>query len=560
VSKEQKAPLVSNRLITFLPYQRESLTCPYRLYADEWSRQTGKTFKGSSWALLECMSRRHNFVTTLSASLRQGALVIRKDAEVWRSVIDKYRELVASNDKQLRTNADDDKGNLLDIDAISDLLETGKLEAKVWWGRTAGDYSSHQIFAANPDTVRGATGSVFWDEAFLTAEFRECLRAARSIIARRQDARFILASSPPISSSHESWDILYHESKFPVSPKGNWRQAKAKKDEYGMWILRVDGYDAEAAGIKWYDEETGTPISVAEARARNDDKDGFDREALLLYKSSGVDAIPYHLLVQAQTRGADDGVAFDLGSVTDLDNLSVDGLTAALLSLLPPSWADPILPSAEIGIGHDQATSDGKDSNPSSITVTEKDGLIRKTRLVVRWKSRSPGVNEAILLRVIMDLIRRGIRPRGLAIDASNETFNALRLRSAFSHLVPVELIKSGESWVDPATGTKMLWKQRLGDNYVESFLNGCHWLPSGDWLVADHSLATKGPSGYDNRTSKGNHGDTFDSGKLAEEMLRQSRCSTAIEGVSAGTLTASAPNDDDDDSTQTPNQTPILS
>lgn len=557
MSKEQNQPAANNRLITFLPYQRESLTCPYRLYADEWSRQTGKTFKGSSWAILEGMTRRHNHVTTLSASLRQGALVIRKDAEVWRSVIDKYRVLAAAKDKDLRTNADDDKGRLLDIDAISDLLETGKLEAKIWWGRTAGDYSSHQIFAANPETVRGATGSVFWDEAFLTPEFRECLRAARSIISRRQDARFILASSPPISSSHESWDMLYHETDFPVSPKGNWRRAKAKSGEYGMWILRVDGYDAEAAGIRWYDEESGAQISVAEARERNDDKDGFDREALLKYRSSGVDAIPYHLLVQAQSRGIADGFAFDLGAVTDLEHLSVDGLTAALLTLLPSSWADGISPSAEIGLGHDQATSDGKDSNPSAITVTEKDGLVRKTRLVVRWKSRSPGVNEAILLRVITDLVRRGVRPKGLAIDASNETFNALRLRSALAYLLPVVLIKSGETWTDPGTGTTMKWKQRLGDNYVESFHNGLHWLPPGDWLVADHSLATKGPAGYDNRTSKGNHGDTFDSGKLAEEMLRMSNCSTKIDGVSMGTLHAKADLDDDDDS---PPTNPLLS
>jgi len=266
-------------LITFFPYQEESIIAPYRFSADEWARQTGKTFKGSSKCLLTCVTVRRAMCVTMSASLRQGELVIRKDAEVWRSVVTAMRKRYGQDsgpdhDREFHTPADDDKGQLLDIDAISDMLSTGRLSCKVQWGRAADDHSLHQIFAANPDTARGATADeLFWDEALLTPDFQECLRALRSMANRRPRAQIKLASSPPISSSHESWEIFYNEDIFPVNPRGNWRFGKAGPGEQGLRIHRVDGYDAEAAGVKSYDE-LGKPISIAAMREQSDDKEG----------------------------------------------------------------------------------------------------------------------------------------------------------------------------------------------------------------------------------------------------------------------------------------------
>ncbi len=518
-------------LIKYFDYQDESITAPWRFTADEWARQTGKTFKGSSQCLLTCCTVRRAMCVTMSASLRQGELVIRKDAEVWRDVMTRMRKRygqdskLAENDKLLiQSPADDDKGKLLDIDAIADLFSAGRLSAKVRWGPAADDYALHQIFAANPETARGATGDfLFWDEALLTPDFRECMRALRSMANRRPKARFNLASSPPISSAHESWEQFYNEDVFPVNPRGNWRMGKAGPGEKTIRIHRVDAYDAEAAGIKSYDE-LGKPISIVQMREESDDKDGFDREALLVYRSLGGVLIPYSCLVRAQRDGRDaGGLALDLGSISELNSLTDEGLKTELRRRVPLLWAASVKPMMEVGLGYDQASSDKTGtSNPSALVLTQAAGIYRHMRLCLRWLSRWPRVNEALLAMVIADAKAAGCRLKGLAIDASNETLNARRLADLFSPSLSVGLYKSGEK--HPTAGTN--WKEHLGDAYAKQHVDGLYTLPPGpenrsnDWLLQDHSLAVKANGKINNLTSRGYHGDTFDAAKLAEEIL----------------------------------------
>ena len=548
-------------LIRLLPYQDESFVAPYRLSVDEWARQTGKTFKGSAKCLFTCITVRRAMVVTMSASLRQGELVIRKDAEVWRSVMTAMRKRYGQDSglkdfKLISSPADDDRGRLLDIDAIADLLSTSRLSAKVQWGRAADDYAIHQIFAANPDTARGATGDeVFWDEAFLTPEFKECLRALRNMINRRPNATIKLASSPPISSAHESWELVYHEDTFPVCPKGNWRRAKAKGGERGLWIHRVDAYDAEAAGVKSYDEETGRGISIAEMRELSDDKDGMDRELLLKYISDGTALIPYSCLTRAQAQGAisGGGEAIDLGVISDLNELSDDGLKVELRKRIPITWAGHLDALKAVGLGHDKSTTDklGK-SNPSTFIVLQEDGAWRHMRLCVRWLSRYSRVNDALVDMLINDARAAGARLRGLGIDASNESFDADRQAKRYAPLLQVKLFKNGEKHPSKPGN----WKDHLAGQYAQLFLDSIMTVPpdglgkNADWLLSDHSLAVKGPSGVTWLTSKGNHGDTFAGAMLAEEMISGQVISTDVGSADGGSVAgrgrADSPGDTD--------------
>lgn len=539
-------------LLRFFPFQDESLVNSPRLSVDEWARQTGKTFKGSAEGLLVCSTIRRAMAVTLSASIRQGELVLRKDAEVWRSVVDAMRRrcgqdsALAQKDQLLFTSsADTDSGGLLDVDAIAEQMDAGRLEVKIRWGRAADDYSVHKLFAANPDTARGATADyIFWDEAFLTPEFREVLRAIRSMMARKQRARLKIASSPPIRSSHESWQITYHEDIFPVNPRGNWRRGKAPANRTGMAIHRVDAYDAEAGGVNTYDEDTGRVITIAEAREKSDDPDGFDREALLIYRSSGGSAIPYSALTRAQAEGRGQGEALDLSTITELNGMTDEGLRTALEKLIPEKWAVLSRGDGQLAFGHDQSTSDKEgQSNPSALVAIQAAGMKRIMRLCVRWLSRFPRVNDFLLEHVITQAMRHGLNLKGMGIDASNEVFNALRLQARLRSRLTVRLYKNGEK--HPAK--PMNWKEHLANQYAQLFTDGIIAVPAdgngrnGDWLLADHSLAEKGPSGIEWKTSRGNHADTFAAAMLAEEILTGGTARLKVETCNAGTMQQAA-------------------
>lgn len=516
--------------ITLYPYQDEDLAAEWRSMISLQARQTGKTFGISMEALIVCGWIQRARCITLSASLRQGALNIQKDAEVWRTVHSLIRKrfgqdsTLPDKDKKLLTSpADDDKGNLIDIDAISELLESGRLESRVYWSKAAGNYSSHQIWAANPDTARGATAQrVFLDEAFTVADYREVVRAIKHTISRVKGAKFKQKGTPPISSDHESWAILYTEDKFPPCARGNWRRSNAPNGE-GTPILQVSGYDAELAGVVSYDDITGALTTVAEKLEKSPDKEGDEREIALIFGDGGSTLIPYSSLKQAQRSPLGAGCAYDLGVISALANLPDDKLRAALRDLVPAGWTAHCTPGDAIGFGHDQSTSDTSGrSNPASLTVVQEAGRYVHTRLIVRWLSKFPKVNDALIEMLIGDAIKHALNLRGLGIDASNEVFNAIRLCERFGHLLSCVLYKNGERHPDAA----MSWKEHLAKQYAGLFTDGLMTLPreggkDTEWVLADHSLAVQTSRGPDWKSSKGNHFDTGCSGMLSVEILK---------------------------------------
>ncbi len=180
---------------------------------------------------------------------------------------------------------------------------------------------------------------------------------------------------------------------------------------------------------------------------------------------------------------------------------------------IPKSWTD-YLTEGVIGVGMDLATTANKTSNPSSITVTQKVGNIYHTRLVVSFKTADPEVSEE-MLKIILQDIAAISRTRRICLDASSEIFFATKLKKKILKFATVELVKGGSKV--SYKGEEMNSKTLLGNIYVNLFEDGLITLPLGDWLRDDHRLVTKDRGSFLTLLGRnGEHGDTFDSGKLS--------------------------------------------
>lgn len=195
---------------------------------------------------------------------------------------------------------------------------------------------------------------------------------------------------------------------------------------------------------------------------------------------------------------------------------------------IPRSWLD-CLTAGPVGVGMDLATTDGPNSNPASITVTQDEGTLFE-RLVLSWKTRDEAVATAMLMTVMLDLAGvTGLRIKGLSIDASNETFFAQGLGKAIrSALVrkgkscKVHLIKGGENLT--FQGQTLRAKEMLGSLYVNAHTDGLLATPEAAFLKEDRRLVQKSKGLFITLTGKGGkHGDTFDSAKHARWALLSS-------------------------------------
>ncbi len=196
---------------------------------------------------------------------------------------------------------------------------------------------------------------------------------------------------------------------------------------------------------------------------------------------------------------------------------------------IPTDWTRH-LTGGRLGIGYDVATTEKKTSNPSSITVTEDSGGKYWERLVVRFKSGDPDAAmqalESILTAAPANLIA------ALCVDASNEKYHAQNVRKKFRIICPVHLIASGETVV--WAGEKFSYKTLLGSLYVNAFEDGKLALPGGEWIVKDHRLVKNHAGGFaTDLDEEGNHGDTFDSGKLSLWALQRGAAGS-VNGVRA--------------------------
>lgn len=291
---------MSEPIISLRPYQGVAFDRLEGMMAYVWRRQSGKSFTLGCVAL-DWMMEDVCDVIFASAALRLGTENIRKEAEVWRITTEALRAQTGP-DRKLTTNADDDNGDLLDVDAIADLFEHQKLETRLWHNRT--QCSRSLVVAPNPDTAVGWTGHVIMDEVGRIPDFRDVYEAMEPIVSANQNFRIRLATTPPPDDEHYSYELLAPPagSEFKTSEEGNFYESEA-----GLLVHRVDAWDGYEAGVPLYNLKSREPQSPEEHRALAVDRTAWDRNYGLKFISGGAPAISRLALMRAQEAGAKEG-------------------------------------------------------------------------------------------------------------------------------------------------------------------------------------------------------------------------------------------------------------
>lgn len=182
--------------------------------------------------------------------------------------------------------------------------------------------------------------------------------------------------------------------------------------------------------------------------------------------------------------------------------------------VIPSSWT-AMLRDGPLTWGLDLATSEKKTSNPSSLVVMEKwDGLFIE-RLVLEWKTKDEAVTRQIVGLMLSDLAATQRRFRCGCIDATNETFFAQQIKKQFAGRCTIHLVKGGEKLSHGVQEFDA--KTLLGNMFVNAHTDGRIATPEASWIKDDRRLLKREKGKFDcDLGREGQHGDTFDAGKLA--------------------------------------------
>lgn len=483
-------------------------------------RQYGKTSIAALICLFKMMKLRGHTVVFGSVKLDLGREIVRKESEalmrVIRTLIESYR-----NQDRLIGVVDSNKGDRASVgsnaipfgaDDWADLYEAQRLELRLYHDRTT--YSRTKVVALTASAV-GETGDLVLDEVGRVRDFRGVWEAVKPIIASQPHFRCIVTTTPPPDDAHYSFELLAPPvgHPFPIKPEGNWYRSAE-----GVWVLRVTADDAYADGVALYDDDTGQPISPDESRAKDSDKDAWDRNYRCLFKFGGTAAVGFLVLDAAQARGArpenpcrhvhlDDDSDFD-GALTWL--------------------RQHIDERAPVGIGVDVATTTEGTSNPTAVSIVERHGAEFVVRLVLTWKTTDPQVAHERLARIVQAVAARrgGVRnpARRLNIDGTNERYFARDVQRKLRGEVPVRIIVASESVERPGLEEPMNHKQWLGSLLVGEMDDNHVTLPPERYIREDFRLVRKERGVFTCTPDvAGRHGDTFDSTKLGFDAATSS-------------------------------------
>ena len=468
-------------------------------------RQYGKTTIAARIALKKMMKQKNHTVLFGSVKIDLGREMIRIEAQ---QVQDAFA-LLANE----RLKAVDPTGKPLEgltADDFADLYEALRLEFRYYHSQSS--YSRTKVIALTPEAV-GETGDLIVDEFERVKRGAEVWEAIEPFVSRSPDYRCIFTLTPPTDDRHISWTMFAPPlgQDLPVMPEGD-----TYESEYGFFVRRVTAFDAFADGLPFYDLKTGDEITPDEARRRARDKEAWDRNYGCKFTTGGSAAIDLMSLTVAQQRGI--GKCLSEYCESDLD------FQKAL------AWLrDHLVPGRLTGIGFDVATTTSGQSNPSSVTVTQRSGIELTSVLNVLWKTRDPKIARERLRRIIETCKAKDAPARRLAIDASNERYFAEETRQEFGALIPVELVVAGDV-VEPrppgyeAEKGNVNYKTWTGDSYSAEVNDNHYALPPESYFKKDQRSPIKNAGRYECEVdADGGHGDTFDSGKLAQLALSAS-------------------------------------
>lgn len=494
----------------------------WRLVAFVARRQFGKTTIFSAIAMKKMMKRRNHTVVFGSAKLNLSREIVRKEAEVIQKAI-RHLQAQASKEKALLQVADQITGQVpdkLSADDFADLFEAQRLEFRLFHDR--GSYSRTKVVALRPDTV-GETGDLMADEIARIKNWQEVWEAIEPIISSDPTYRLTLATTPPPDDAHYSFGMLAPPvgTQFPINAAGNWYTS-----EMNVRVLRVDAYDAWADGVPVYDLQQGEPLAPDEHRRRAWDKDAWDRNYGVKFLFGGTAAISVPALSHAQSAGLGQCLCVRVDDDTDLE---------VALAFLKDH-----LGSGPVGLGLDVATTEKETSNPSALSIMERTGNVFPIRLMLVWKTADPDRAELILTAVLDVIAERieGGKARRLCIDATNERYFAQALRKRLGRRVVVELVISSETIELPGEPEPVTMKAYLGNEFAAHIEDGKVPLPPERYIKEDFRLVKKAKGSFDcDLGSNGEHGDTFDAGKLSLRALKSTAGGIlSIAGMTIGT------------------------
>ncbi|HEV7927346.1 MAG TPA: hypothetical protein VGR14_18485, partial [Verrucomicrobiae bacterium] len=174
-----------------------------------------------------------------------------------------------------------------------------------------------------------------------------------------------------------------------------------------------------------------------------------------------------------------------------------------------------------IGLGFDVATSTKGKSNPSVVSLLEEHGPEWIVRCRFIWKTKDPEIANQRILSILNVLERRGIRPRALAQDATNERYYAEQNRKYFRAKVPVVLVVASEAVDKLSLDKPTNWKEYLGNQLIAKLDDNNLTLPSDEYTRTDYRLVMKDRGRIVcEPNDQGMHGDCFDADKLAGHAL----------------------------------------
>lgn len=451
-----------------------------------WRRQAGKSTLFAFKILKVMLENPGILCTFVSASLSVGTEIPYKTTQIFGELLDALRS-AAGAAENISSNGE----GLEDKDLVQ-LFKQGRLEISFRHSVTV--VSRMKVIAPNVATARGYSGWVFMDEIGFIRDFKELYEAVEPIISRSPDFHLCMATTPPNDDAHYSYEIAAPD---PGTTFEHFAQGNVYTSQAGIPVHRVDAWDADLAGVHLYDMATGQPISPEEHRQKAIDRDAWDRNYGLRWLTGGMSAISLAGIQSAQEWGA--RISCKAG----------DGE-------LPDGWTDTMT-SQDWAVGYDIATTERGTSNPSSICITQLIGPHQYAeRLVLRFKAASDIQAKAILREVIVAATSAAKRrPKCIAVDATAERYYAASLRREFSRYGRVDLVvaSAAAEW----RGERMTFKAYQGNLYAAAYEDSSIAVPPDRWIKDDRRLAKRVKGSFDNELdSAGNHGDTFDSGKLA--------------------------------------------
>ncbi len=394
------------------------------------------------------------------------------------------------------------------------LYQSRSMELRLYFDKTS--YSRELILAPSISTFRSYRALIGFDEwgYVATAQAREIRNSADAMMRDTPDRRMLFFCNLCLEDNHPWFEDTMpreitagsEEDQFPANDAGHLYYGQT-----GMLIHRVALKDAYQAGHLLYDD-AGATMSYDQCRAFPSMRGAWDVSYALNHKPGGASVIDIIAFLTAQRRGA--GHCAFVYADCDADFQRAMNLLRGLIT------------GGRVTIGVDQASTTNETSNPTSITVTERSGLESWQRLVLVFKTKKRVVRDD-LLRQICGIVREreaGGPVAWIGIDASSERLAAEETADELRSVAPVRLFISGNV-VDPRPpgyaeqDGNVNYKTYLGDVYAARVNDGRVNLPADEYLKTDHRLVMKDGGRFvcNPDPATGAHGDTFDSGKIAE-------------------------------------------